>query len=142
MTGLTACSDEEECQTSRAMLTLKVVQEKDDKLIADTIPHLTVRVSDTDSVIINRDENVTSFCLPLSYKKERSEFILDFMDGTSEQLTLEHVNTPFFVSPDCGFQMNQEVLSVKTSGTLIRKAEIINSTIPSTDEEHIRIYLK
>lgn len=142
MAGLASCSDEEDCQTTRAMLILKVVQERDGKLISDTIPFLTVKVQETDSVIINRDENVTSFTLPLSYEKERSQFVLDYLDGTTEQLTIEHLNTPFFVSPDCGFQMNQEVQSIQSSGTLIRSSEIINPTIPSTDEEHIRIYLK
>lgn len=138
--ALASCADDVDCSgVTRPMAKVRLCK-ADGSL--DTIPNLTVTVLGSDSVLVNRDMNVTYLSLPLSYQKEESHWVLHYTEELSDTIHLTHTNTPYFLSPDCGYQMKQEIKSASCSQHLAVQTEIKNAQILNDDAENLWIYFK
>lgn len=115
LTGIviSACSEEDICGSTRktfVCIPLRQHPSLADSLINDTIPALTIMAAGTDSIILNAQENVKEFELPLQYISEITKLVFVYEEGLPDTVTIEHTNIPFFLSVECGFEIRQEIL--------------------------------
>lgn len=108
---------------------------------AGIIDLVTVTALETDSVIINRKAEAQSLSLPLRYGKEETSLVLHYLNqGKEDTITVLHTNTPYFLTLDCGFQMKQEITSVKHTAHLIDSITISHPDANNYGKENLKIY--
>lgn len=135
-----SCEDDADCtETNRPMVSVRICK-ADGSL--DTIPFLTVTVMESDSVLVNKDTNVTRLSLPLSYRKGETHWVLHYSNEKTDTIHLGHTNTPYFLNPDCGYQMRQELKDASSSRHYITQTEIKKAQILNDNEENLWIYLE
>ncbi len=127
---LHACSEEPDCSMTdnRGMIVCNVCQ-VDPTLgtaMRDTLDSLTVTAAGTDSVIINRMAQVTAFSLPLQYAADSTELIFHYRGQATDTLVIRHTNQPYFVSMDCGYQMQQSITDIRYTRRSIDSIYIAN----------------
>ena len=116
---------------------------KTDVVVKDTLEDgsLTDRVV-KDSIIrdtlINKEQNMKSFKVPLSYSNE-TQFIIDYEGKKQDYITVQHRNIPYFLNIDCGTMMYHEVTGVSASHG-IDSIVIINPNIDNYEKENFKIY--
>ena len=134
-TIISSCNDEINCSTAgRAMLNLDFRKKVGTSATNDTIDSLTVRAFGTDSIIVNREKKVTRVQLPLRYTKDTTILVFEYSHLTKDTITVVHTNTPKFVSMDCGYEMNQNLLKISQG----RKRDSIQITYASTNTNGTR----
>jgi hypothetical protein len=105
-----ACSEEEDCSmTVRPMLNCNIYRLELGEAVKDTLDSLTVTALGTDSVILNREKKVTKISLPLRYAVDSTVFVFQYTTILFDTITVRHANTPYFISVDCGYQMQQSL---------------------------------
>lgn len=135
-----SCEDDADCSTvTRPMVSVKLLKTNGS---LDTIPFLTVTVLGSDSVLVNRDTNVTHLSLPLSYSSEETHWVLHYENDQTDTIHLGHTNTPYFLNPDCGYQMKQEIKTASCSLHHTTQTEIKNAQILNDNAENLWIYLE
>ena len=92
-------------------------------------------ISDT---LINRENNMNTFKVPLSYSNQ-TVFIIDYDGEEQDYITIKHNNIPYFMSVDCGTMMFHETTEV-THSNGIDSIKIINPNIDNYEKENFRIY--
>lgn len=116
-----SCSEEEDCSmTARPYMVCKFYQYGASKAIVrpDTLDFLTIRAIDTDSILLNRGENVHMWEQALRYTQSQTAFVLvygqdpDADNVVKDTIWVKHENNSFFVSMDCGYQMRQNITAV------------------------------
>lgn len=109
-----SCSEEADCSmTGRPMMVCNVYQlDADGYAVRDTLDSLTVTAWGTDSIIINDQKNVMDLTLPLRYAVDSTVLVFRYSRHTTDTLVVRHVNTPYFVSMDCGYQMQQQIIDI------------------------------
>ena len=100
-----------------------------DKVVEDSI------IRDT---LINKEQNMKSFKVPLSYTDE-TKFIIDYDGKQHDNITIKHRNIPYFLNVDCGHMMFHEVTEVLTSQG-IDSIQITNPNIDNYEKENFKIY--
>ena len=100
-----------------------------EKVVLDSI------IRDT---LINKENNMKSFKVPLSYTDE-TQFIIDYDGQQQDQITVKHRNIPYFLNIDCGTMMFHEVTEV-TASPGIDSIQIINPNIDNYEKENFKIY--
>ena len=116
---------------------------KADVVVLDSLPDGTVvervvhdsLVTDT---LINQEQNMKSFKVPLSYSNE-TKFILDYGGKRQDYIIVQHRNIPYFMNTDCGTMMFHEVTGV-TNSLGIDSIQIINPNIDNYEKENFKIY--
>lgn len=83
--------------------------------VNDTLDSLTITAFGTDSVILNNQKEVRNLMLPLRYTVDSTVLVFRYSRVTTDTLILYHTNTPYFLSMDCGYQMQQEVTGARYS---------------------------
>ena len=100
----------------QAKVKLEVSMDANHKLILpavrDTLDSLTVTAWGTDSIIINDQKDVMDLTLPLRYAVDSTVLVFRYSRHTTDTLVVRHVNTPYFVSMDCGYQMQQQITDI------------------------------
>ena len=145
-----ACTEEADCtDTNRPMLGagfytfVKDTTESGyvrDSLVGIAWDTLSVTALGTDSVIINKDLGVQSVSLPLRYAEPTTTLVLDYGYGYKDTITLHHLNTPYFLNMDCGYQMKQELLQVSHTTHLLDSIKINDPKIGIYGTENIALY--
>lgn len=141
--SFSACSEEEDCSlATRAMLNCNIftIDEVTGAVVKDTLDMLSVTALGTDSVIINRQEQVKDLILPLRYTEETTTLIFRYDDTLSDTLVISHSNTPYFLSMDCGYQMKQELKSIAYSRHLLDSIYISNAEVGIYGTENIKLF--
>ncbi len=88
---------------------------EDGRAVNDTLDSLTITAFGTDSVILNNQKEVRNLMLPLRYTVDSTVLVFRYSRVTTDTLILYHTNTPYFLSMDCGYQMQQEVTGARYS---------------------------
>lgn len=150
--GFLSCSEESDCSmTARPSMVNNFYKYGASKniILKDTLPVLTVRALETDSILLNAAEKVSSFNAPLRYRQNQKEdvtaIIYEFSQNPANNDTLwvTHTNTQFFVSIDCGMQLKQNITSIqKYTKNTIDQATLTNSEANNHDRENIKIILR
>ena len=116
---------------------------KADVTVKDTLPDGTLQDRVVhDSIIrdtlINKEANLKSFKVPLSFSNE-TQFILDYNGQGQDIITVQHKNIPYFMNIDCGTMMFHQVTGV-TNSRGIDSIQIINPNIDNYEKENFKIY--
>ena len=119
----------------------------DNKTLKDTLTISTKKIEGTDSVLINKDVNVDSFSLPMSYSLD--EDVLFFEIHTlskqvfKDTVTVSKENRSHFESVDCSPIMFHNITDVRYTTNKVEKVTINNSYVTYNDAQaHLIIYLK
>lgn len=136
-----SCSEEADCtNANRPMLNAKVYGYLNDTLYAVALDSLTVTAMETDSVIVNRDANVSAIILPLRYAEETTVFVLHYVGNIKDTVTVTHHNTPYFLSMECGYQMKQEITGIRCTTYGLDSIVLKNPNIGIYGTENIALY--
>lgn len=139
----TACSEEPDCSANaRAMINCNLFthNELTGALQRDTLDSLTITAFSTDSIILNRGEEVTALILPLRYTADSTVLVFHYTGRTTDTVTLHHTNTPYFLSMDCGYQMQQALTGVSYSRHKLDSIHITNSEAGIYGTENLQLF--
>jgi hypothetical protein len=104
------------------------------------VDSLTVRgLGREDSLLYAAVNNIRTISLPMNGSAVESGFIIDFDRGT-DTVWFSYKVKPWFLSPECGFILNFELLETRHSVNVIDSVVIVTSEITTFDETNIRIY--
>jgi hypothetical protein len=92
-----------------------------------------------DSLLYAGVNNIRTMLLPMNGDAAESGFIIDFDRGT-DTLWFSYDMAPLFLSPECGFIINFDLLDIKHTMNVIDSVVIVTREITSFDETNIRIY--
>ena len=106
----------------------------DNKTLKDTLTISTKKIEGTDSVLINKDVNVDSFSLPMSYSQ--NEDVLLFKDT----VTVSKENRSHFESVDCSPSFFHTITDVKTTHNYIDSI-VINQKEVNYDASKAHFYI-
>ena len=115
--------------------------------LADTMTISTTKTEGQDSVLINRDVNVDSFILPMSYQQPEDVFYFEIRNRDhkvwKDTVTVKKENFSHFESVDCQISYFHTILSVKSTHHIIDSLSINNSQVNyDASKEHFHLYLK
>jgi hypothetical protein len=118
----------------------------DSVAISDTLTISTTKVNGIDSVLINKDINVSSVSVPISYTLPADVLYFDFADTTGhhtiDTVKIEKDNMPHFESVDCNPTYFHEIKRVFFSHHYIDSVVIKNKFVNyDASKKHFYIYL-
>ena len=113
--------------------------------LRDTLTISTNRAWGNDSVLINRDVNISSFSLPISYSMPEDSFFIALKDTllreTLDTLVVSKQDLPHFESPECAPAFFHKITAVSSTHHGIDSAVINYPDVNyDTSKKHIRIY--
>lgn len=130
---------------------LKQGEEKTDTL-RDTLSVWIHRFDKTDSVVLNKAVNVTSFNLPMSYTNLEDSLFFCIVHEVSKEpkvcssvldtVVVKKTNTPHFESVDCSPKYFHEITDVNHTNNGINFIEIKNTSVTYEPKNHFYIYFK
>lgn len=137
-----ACSEEPDCSmTARGWLQCNFYTlSEDGRAVNDTLDSLTITAFGTDSVILNNQKEVRNLMLPLRYTVDSTVLVFRYSRVTTDTLILYHTNTPYFLSMDCGYQMQQEVTGARYSRHRLDSIYISYNEAGIDGRENIKIF--
>lgn len=110
-----ACSEDADCsKAARPMLQcyLYHIDPITGNTLKDTLKEVSITALETDSIIINRQQNVKDLSLPLQYSKEQTSLVFHYDEKLTDTITFTYTNTPYFLSLDCAYQIKQALTEV------------------------------
>ena len=139
-----ACSEEADCSLTdnRGMIVCNVCQ-IDPTLgtaIKDTLDSLTITAAGTDSIIANRLAEVSIFSLPLRYAVDSTQLIFHYVRKVTDTVVIRHTNKPYFVSMDCGYQMQQQITGIVCTHHRLDSIHITNNEAGIYGQENIQLF--
>lgn len=115
--------------------------------LADTLYIWTIRADGTDTLLMNRGVNLTTFSLPISY--QHPEDVLVFLraaiDGawSLDTVWLKKDDIPHFESVDCSAHFFHNLTAVRCTHQGIDSITIDNPSVNyDSSPTHLRIYFK
>ena len=113
--------------------------------LADTLTISTNRLEGTDSVLINKDVNVDSFILPMSYSQPQDSFFVETRNIEHkvylDTIVVKKIDTPHFESVDCKPSFFHTITDVKTTTHRIDSIVINSKDVNYNDSKpHFYIY--
>lgn len=137
-----SCSEEADCSmTARPMMKCILYTIDEANVVHnDTLDSLTVTALKTDSIIINNQKKVHDLLLPLRYAVDSTVLIFHYSTISRDTLTIRQVNTPYFLSMDCGYQMKQTILSVDHSRRMLDSIYISNKEANIYGTENLKLF--
>jgi len=111
---------------------------------------LTVTVKQTDgmdAVVLNKDVDMSSFALPISYSQAEDVFYLELRDKdnntTLDTITVAKEDKPHFESIDCAPSFFHTITGVRCTHNAIDSVVINTPDVNyDTSKEHFHIYFK
>lgn len=144
VTGFIAsCSEEADCSgTTRPMMqcNLYKLNAESGEVEKDTLETVTVTAAVTDSVIVNRQQSVKEFSLPLQYTADSTKLVFHYSDVLRDTLVVFHTNTPYFLSMDCGYQMKQSITSVRYTRNVLDSISIRSKEASIYGTENLKLF--
>jgi hypothetical protein len=147
--SLHSCDEISDCSIEgRPMINCRLykVDPATDATSRDTLTSLTITALGTDSIIVNRESNVSSCSVPLSYISGTTVLVFhydyDNDPALSDTITISHNNTPYFESLDCGYSVKQEVTDVSHTKVQIDSIRIEDVNTNTNDIENLKIYYR
>lgn len=141
---LHGCSEEADCSmtNNRGMIVCNLYHLDPATGVAQkgTLDSLTVTAAGTDSVIINRMNEVKNFSLPLRYTEDSTQFVFHYTGRLTDTVIVRHTNKPYFVSMDCGYQMQQNITSVRYTRRNLDSIYIANPEASIDGTENLKLF--
>lgn len=104
------------------------------------VDSLSVRgIGREDSLLYAGVNNIRTISLPMNAGASESGFIIDFNRGTDTVWFAYNV-VPLFLSPECGFIFNFDLLETRHTMNVIDSVVIVTREITIFDETNVRIY--
>lgn len=116
--------------------------------LRDTLTISTTRTDGNDSVLINKDVNITSFSLPISYSQEQDIFYFELKDSLGNMPLIDTVrvtkeNLPHFESADCPPSFFHKITGVSSTNNAIDSIVVNYPDVNyDTSKKHFNIYFK
>ena len=113
--------------------------------LQDTLTISTNRADGNDSVLINRDVNISSFSLPISYSMPEDSFFIALKDTllreTLDTLVVSKQDLPHFESPECAPAYFHKITAVSCTHHGIDSVAINYPDVNyDTSKKHLYIY--
>ncbi len=140
---IASCSEEADCtDATRAMLNCNLYthNELTGNIEQDTLDSLTITAFATDSIILNNEQSVTTLSLPLRYTVDSTVLVLHYTARTRDTLIIYHSNTPYFLSMDCGYQMQQALTGIAYTLHRLDSIRISNSEVGIYGTENLQLF--
>lgn len=151
----TSCSDDNNCSMGgRDMIngSLFSIEPVDKKVVNDTLDSLTVTALGTDSIIINNQKKVHALSLPLRFTEEVTVLLFHYdykrRPDYVDTVYVEHKNTPYFQSMECGYTMKQTIQHIrvgngKVKGTVrMDSIKIINPNANINGTQNLKMFFR
>ncbi len=141
--SILSCSEEADCsQTARGMLNcnLYTIDAETNRVEKDTLESLTVTAYGTDSVIVNDQTEVKNLTLPLRYTEDSTVLVFRYNGQQTDTIVFRHTNTPYFLSMDCGYQMQQSVTGCTYSRHVLDSVYISNPEASIYGTENVKLF--
>ena len=138
-----SCSEEEDCSmATRAMLqcNLYTIDPETQMVENDTLDSLTVTAYGTDSIIINNQKKVHDLVLPLRYTVDSTKLVFRYSKINVDTIVIYHTNTPYFLSMDCGYQMQQAITSIRYTRRNLDSIFVSNKEANIYGRENIKLF--
>lgn len=111
-----------------------------DTLSDGSLKEVLVRDSLISDTIINRETNVSTLSIPLSYDDE-TIITLVYNSTYTDRFTIHHRNIPYFLNLDCGTMMFYEVTGVTPDQIRMMDSIVItNPNIDNNEKENFKLY--
>lgn len=148
--AVSSCTDESDCSIAgRPMInatfhTMIPVAANRDSMANDTVDLLTITALGTDSIILNNENNVFEISVPLRYTDIKTEFVFQHSPLVSQYdtITINHSNTPQFISMDCGYEMKQAIIDIKFTKHLIDSISIKDYNTNTNGRRNLEIFYR
>lgn len=139
---LGACSEEADCSMAgRPMMNCLVYTlDETGMAVRDTLDSLTVTASGTDSVLVNNQQEVRDLTLPLRYTADSTVLVFRYSRHTADTLVVRYSNTPYFLSMDCGYQMQQRLSSVDCTHHRLDSIHISDSEVSLYGSTNLQLF--
>lgn len=140
---IASCAEESDCSlTSRATLrgTFYTINENNSRVEIE-LATLTITALGTDSVILNKDTKVKNVFLPLQYTVDTTALVLHFSDEWKDTIVIKHTNTPYFVSMECGYEMNQSITDCYYTKHVLDSIDVKNNNANKDGKENLQLFL-
>jgi hypothetical protein len=135
-----SCLNDETCEDSTTVnVRIGFYRVQDNNAVRHNIDSLTIFGLGRDSIIYNNTKRVGTVELPMDPSSDSCAFVFVFPE-INDTVWIYYQRKPTLTSIECGFVNYYELEEIKHSGLLIQETEIIQSSITSNFEEHIRIY--
>lgn len=138
-----SCTEDTDCSaTARPMMLCKVYKQDPTtgSVEKTTLNLLTVTYLGTDTIILNRQENVEDLTLPLRYTAGSTPLVFHYADASTDTVEIFHQNTPYFLSMECGYQMKQTITEVKYTRHTLDSIYIRNKEVGIYDTENLKLF--
>lgn len=149
---ITSCSEESDCSmTARPSMVSYFYKYGASKniILKDTLSYLTVKALETDSILLNAGEKISSFNAPLRYKHNEKEgttaivYEFDNIPANNDTIWVSYESSIFFVSIDCGNQIKQTITRInRYTENTIDKVTLKYPEANNYDRENIQIILR
>lgn len=139
---MTSCSEEADCSMAeRAMTNCRLYTIDANGFATNyTLDSLTVTAFGTDSVIVNNQKEVNDLILPLRYTVDSTVLVFRYSRYTTDTLVIYHTNTPYFLSMDCGYQMQQRLTTITHTTHRLDSIHITNNEAGIYGQENIQLF--
>lgn len=137
---MTSCEEDQICdENTKTYLNAGFYKAVSGELQDSVLNNLRIFSPGMDSLIYD-SSGISSIKLPLDYAASQTQFIM-INDSVADTLVFSYDKEMIFISYQCGFAPEYELLSTEHSSEGIDSVRVINSKIETTDEENLRIYL-
>lgn len=139
-----ACQTETVCEDATAsMLRMRFyTQNEAGESTPISIDSLTIYgIEKSQEKIYNNRKSVAMAELPLNPGANQSGFVLVFPGEVHDTLLINYDRELNLISVECGFSMFYEIRELTNSFHALSAAEIINTLISNTFDEHLQIFL-
>ena len=135
-----SCQTNNQCDTATESLVKVNFYVVDSVELAVTVSNISVYgLGNSDSLLYENDTTRSSVLLPLSPNSETTEFVFEF-ENITENIKFTYTTSTYLESMDCGFITNYEIESVGYSKNIIDTIIIINGSVTTDNEEHIKLF--
>lgn len=139
----TACSEEADCSlAARPMMNcnLFTIDPETQRVDKDTLDSLTITSPEADSIILNNMKEVKKLSLPLRYTEDSTVMIFHYSKTLRDTVIIHQVNTPYFLSMDCGYQMKQSIEAVSYTRHYLDSIHISNPEAGIYERENLMLF--
>ncbi|KAA6321747.1 hypothetical protein EZS27_028639 [termite gut metagenome] len=144
-TGISSCAGEPDCSIAGRPLLKCYIYTYDSEnqtINKAALTQLTVTALEANSVLINAQTNVQDLSLPLRYTKEITVFVLHYgnSDEVTDTITVNHHNTSYFLSLECGYEMKQNVTHVTYTKHLLDSISVRSNNTNVNGQENFQLF--
>jgi hypothetical protein len=106
---------------------------------------LTVTAAGTDSVLLNKGYNLSTFDLPMSYDAAVDTLYFRFCGEeweATDTVWVDKIDIAHFENPDCATSMWHTITGVGSTHHVIRNIEIVNPNVNYDQNTTFQVYLR